>query len=202
MANYEATRYDFSGQDLTGVEGVNTGLIIPWGSATPPSGFLECNGAAVSQATYAALYAVIGYTYGNPGGGNFNLPDLADRVAVHKSPTKVLATTGGANTVALQGSLQSLSAGNTTITTPTLGAHSHPWTSGMGRLGGDTNTNAGLDGGSMGQTVITDSTPVSFTFSTVGGGGSHGHPFSGGTFTGVANSVLQPYLTLIYIIKT
>jgi len=202
MANYEATRYDFSGQDLTGVEGVNTGLIIPWGSAIVPSGFLECNGAAVSQATYAALYAVIGYTYGNPGGGNFNLPDLADRVAVHKSPTKVLATTGGANTVALQGSLQSLSAGNTTITTPTLGAHSHPWTSGMGRLGGDTNTNAGLDGGSMGQTVITDSTPVSFTFSTVGGGGSHGHPFSGGTFTGVANSVLQPYLTLIYIIKT
>jgi len=202
MANYEATRYDFSGQDLTGVEGVNTGLIIPWGNATPPSGFLECNGAAVSEATYAALFAIIGYTYGNPGGGNFNLPDLTDKVAVSKSPTKSLATTGGANTVALQGSLQSLSAGNTTITTPTLGAHSHPWTPGMGRFGGDTNTNSGLDGGSMGQALISDGTPVTFTFSTVGGGGSHGHPFSGGTFTGVANSVLQPYLTLIYIIKT
>jgi microcystin-dependent protein len=202
MANYEATRYDFSGQDLTGVEGVNTGLIIPWGSASVPSGFLECNGAAVSEVTYAALFAVVGYTYGNPGSGNFNLPDLADRVAVHKSPTKVLATTSGANTVALQGSLQSLSAGNTTITTPTLGAHSHPWTSGMGRIGGDTNTNAGPDGGGMGQTIWTDGTAVTFTFSTVGGGGSHGHPFSGGTFTGVANSVLQPYLTLIYIIKT
>ena len=203
MANYEATRYDFSGQDLTGIEGVNTGLIIPWGNATPPSGFLECNGDAVNRTTFANLFAVVGTTYGiGDGSTTFNLPDLTDRVAVSKSPTKSLATTGGANTVALQGSLQSLSAGNTTITTPTLGAHSHPWTTGMGRIGGDTNTNAGPDGGSMGQTIWTDGTPVTFTFSTVGGGGSHGHPFSGGTFTGVANSVLQPYLTLIYVIKT
>jgi microcystin-dependent protein len=36
----------------------------------------------VSQVTYAALYAVIGLSYGNPGGGNFNLPDLRGRVPV------------------------------------------------------------------------------------------------------------------------
>jgi len=203
MANYEATRYNFSGQDLVGVEGVNTGLIIPWGSASVPSGFLECNGAAVSQATYAALFAVIGYTYGNPGGGNFNLPDLTDRVAVSKSPTKSLATTGGANTVALQGSVQ-LSAGNTTITTPTLGAHAHPWSPGMAMAiyGGNSQNTVGPDSGGMGQNLWTNPAPVTFTWSTVGGGGAHGHPISGGTVTGGANSVLQPYLTLIYIIKT
>lgn len=201
MANYEATRYNFSGQDLVGVEGVNTGLIIPWGNATPPSGFLECNGAAVSEVTYAALFAVVGYTYGNPGGGNFNLPDLTDKVAVSKSPTKSLATTGGANTVALQGSVQ-LSAGNTTITTPTLGAHSHPWTPGMTRFGGDSQNQVGPDSGSMGQNLWTNPAPATFTWSTTGGGGAHGHPISGGTVTGGSNSVLQPYLTLIYIIKT
>jgi microcystin-dependent protein len=62
MANYEATRYDWDGQYLTSIEGVNTGVIIPWGAASVPSGFLECNGQAVSQATYAALFAVIGTT--------------------------------------------------------------------------------------------------------------------------------------------
>jgi len=36
---------------------------------------------------------------------------------------------------------------------------------------------------------------------STGGGGAHGHSFSG-TFTGGADSVLQPYLVLVYIIKT
>jgi microcystin-dependent protein len=100
MANYEATRYDWDGQFLTGVEGVNTGLIVPWSSTVIPSGFLECNGQSVSQSTYAALFAIIGTTYGNPGGGNFNVPDLRDRVVVNKSNNKNLAQTGVANTEA------------------------------------------------------------------------------------------------------
>ena len=44
MANYEATRYDFDGANLTGIEGVNTGIVVPWGSAAIPSGFLLCDG--------------------------------------------------------------------------------------------------------------------------------------------------------------
>ena len=59
-ANYEATRYDFDGAFLTGIQGVNTGIVVPWGSASIPSGFLECNGQAVSRSTYAALFAVVG----------------------------------------------------------------------------------------------------------------------------------------------
>jgi len=203
MANYEATRYDFSGQDLTGVEGVNTGIIIPWGNVTPPSGFLECDGASVSTSTYAALFAVIGYTYGGSG-ANFNLPDLTDRVAVSKSPTKSLATTGGANTVSSQGNL-ALSAANTTITIPTLGPHSH-----TSNTGGSPQTFGGNDQQAvmsvnpmgMGQGSANDNTPAPFAWSSIGGGGAHDHPLSGGTFTGNATSVLQPYLTLIYVIKT
>jgi hypothetical protein len=59
MANYEATRYDFDGANLTGIEGVTTGIVVPWGSASIPSGFLLCDGQAVSRSTYAALFAVI-----------------------------------------------------------------------------------------------------------------------------------------------
>ena len=53
------------------------GTIVDWPSETPPAGWLECNGAAVSRATYAALFAVTGDTFGvGDGSTTFNLPDL------------------------------------------------------------------------------------------------------------------------------
>ena len=56
MANYEATRYDFDAANLTGIQGVNTGIVIPWSDSSIPSGFLECDGTAVSRTTYADLF--------------------------------------------------------------------------------------------------------------------------------------------------
>ena len=100
MANYEATRYDYNASNLTGIQGLNTGLIVPWSDSAVPSGFLECDGDAVSRVTYAALFAVIGTTYGSGNGSTtFNLPDLQDQVVHHTSNTKSFASTGGANTV-------------------------------------------------------------------------------------------------------
>ena len=56
---------------------VLTGSIIAWPTSTAPSGYLECNGAAVSRTTYSALFAVIGTTFGAGNGSTtFNLPDL------------------------------------------------------------------------------------------------------------------------------
>lgn len=53
------------------------GEVKMWTTATVPSGYLECNGAAVSRTTYAALFAVIGTTYGAGNGTTtFNVPDL------------------------------------------------------------------------------------------------------------------------------
>jgi len=46
----------------------------PGGS--PPTGWLKCNGASVSRATYSALYSAISTTYGSVDGNTFNLPDL------------------------------------------------------------------------------------------------------------------------------
>ena len=75
--------------------------IVPWSSSSVPTGFLECNGANVSRSTYSALFAIIGTTYGaGDGASTFGLPDLQDNVAIGKSGTKALASTGGANTVA------------------------------------------------------------------------------------------------------
>lgn len=42
-----------------------------------PAGWLECNGAAISRATYGTLFASIGTNYGaGDGATTFNLPDL------------------------------------------------------------------------------------------------------------------------------
>ena len=187
MANYEATRYNWDGEYLTSVQGINTGLIIPWGAASIPSGFLECNGASVSTSTYAALFAVIGYTYGGSG-GNFNVPDLTDRTVVNKSNTKNLAQTGGANTVTPTGNISGSSAA-TTLTTAQIPSHSHSGmimdgsTGGMGAEQGTlVNTNAAATG-------------------SAGSDQSHSHNLSA-NFTGGANSVLQPFIVVIYIIKT
>jgi len=62
MANYEATKYNFDGANLTSIQGVNTGIVVPWGSASIPSGFLLCDGTSYSTTTYATLFAVIAYT--------------------------------------------------------------------------------------------------------------------------------------------
>ena len=127
MANYEATKYDFTWANLTNVDLVNTGLIIPWSDSSIPSGFLECNGQAVSRTTYSALFAVIGTTYGSGNGSTtFNLPDLQDDNAMGKSPTKALASTGGADTVTATGNL-SVTVGNTSLSTPTIVSQSRSW---------------------------------------------------------------------------
>ena len=187
MANYEATRYNFDGGNLSDVEGVNTGIVIPWSSASVPSGFLECNGAAVSRTTYSALFAVVGTTWGaGDGSTTFNLPDLEDSCCQNESPTKTFATTGGANTVAVTGNITG-NTGSTSIDIPTLAAHSHQ----------DASRNMAMTTFSGGNGVP----GVGPQSGSTGGGGGHSHPFSG-TFNGDSKSTLQPYLAIMYIIKT
>lgn len=56
---------------------VPTGTILQFAASAAPTGFLLCNGAAVSRVGYAALFALIGGTYGaGDGSSTFNLPDL------------------------------------------------------------------------------------------------------------------------------
>ena len=187
MANYEATKYNFDGSDLTGIEGTATGTILPWTTSSVPTGFLECDGAAVSRTTYSTLFGVISTTYGTgDGSSTFNLPNLADNIPMGKSGTKALASTGGANTVAASGTVGGSTA-NASLSTAQLASHSHP---------------GGGNQGPAAQSVG----PISGNFSpantgSTGSGTGHSHNMSA-TFSGTATSVLQPYLTLLYIIKT
>lgn len=57
---------------------IPVGSMVVWpGNSYPPTGYLLANGQAVSQATYATLYALITTTFntGGEGTGNFRLPN-------------------------------------------------------------------------------------------------------------------------------
>ena len=193
MSNYEATKYDFDGANLTGIEGIPTATILPWSSASVPSGFLECNGQTVSRSTYAALFAIVGTTYGaGDGSSTFGLPDLQDNVPVGKSNNKALASTGGANTVTSTGNVAGSTA-NATLSESQLASHAHPINQNNSGPGSDTLFSMSQAGQvSPGNSRSTRNT---------GSGSGHSHNMSA-NFAGDATSVLQPYLTVIYIIKT
>ena len=190
MSNYEATRYDFDGANLTGIEGIPTATIVPWSSASVPTGFLECNGQTVSRSTYAALFAIVGTTYGaGDGSSTFAVPDLQDNVAVGKSNNKALASSGGANTVTSTGNVGGSTA-NATLSEAQLASHAHPGGGGNTAPFNNAPTVAGTAPAATGGNT-----------GNVGSGSGHSHNMSV-NFTGDATSVIQPYLTIIYIIKT
>jgi len=57
-----------------------SGSIQMFGAATAPSGWLICDGSAVSRTTYATLFNVISTTFGvGNGSTTFNLPDMTNR---------------------------------------------------------------------------------------------------------------------------
>ena len=56
---------------------IPTGVIFPFGGLAVPTGYLPCNGAAVSRTTYSRLFVAIGTLWGSGDGATtFNLPDL------------------------------------------------------------------------------------------------------------------------------
>ena len=59
---------------------VPIGCVQAFAGSSTPSGWLFCDGSAVSRTDYADLYAVIGDTYGSGDGtSTFNLPNLTDK---------------------------------------------------------------------------------------------------------------------------
>lgn len=86
------------------------GLILPFGSATPPDGYLACDGGSYSTTDYPELFAALGYLWGGSGGA-FNVPNLQDNTVVGSGGSYAAADTGGSATV--------------TLTTAEMPAHSH-----------------------------------------------------------------------------
>ena len=115
---------EVSGSDLNVTITSNIiGEIKMWTTTTVPSGWLQCDGSAVSRTTYADLFSIIGTLYGaGDAATTFNLPDLRGRtpVGIGQGDT---AEGGGTGTVR---SIADLFGAEThTLTVDELAAHSH-----------------------------------------------------------------------------
>ena len=210
-------------QDFTNRSEVGT--IKPWGKSTSPSGYLLCDGTAVSRTTYAELYVVLGDTYGAGNGSTtFNVPQLQGKTPQgYDGNTYNLAATGGANTVTVavtnnqaatitnnQSVTVTGSISNTALTTAQLASHGHTPTLNYAAYGQDNpamfSVAAGRTGGEYNQT----SAAVGNTGS--GTGHNHAHTLAGtltgtvastitGAVTAAGNNTFSPYVVVNYIIK-
>ncbi len=115
---------------------VPVGLISPWTTSTAPSGFLLCEGQPISRTDYAALFAVIGTTYGlGDGSSTFNIPDLAGKQFVFDDSNTTLAADAGAASATINTNINTASANissnisgstaNFALTANHLPAHKH-----------------------------------------------------------------------------
>jgi microcystin-dependent protein len=167
---------------LATVNSVVTGTIQMWPTVTPPTGYLLCGGTAVSRSTYAALFAVIGTTFGvGDGTTTFNLPNYSDRMPIGSGTIGALAATGGSKDAVVV-------------------SHTHTATSNVSDPGHShsinvNNSNASYSGGpsifGSGSTTGTNSASTGISVSTTN------------STTGVSgtNANLPPYLSINFIIK-
>lgn len=81
------TSFDTIVANVGGSQALPVGVIGHFACALP-SGWLECNGQAVSRTTYEALFNLVGVTFGiGDGTTTFNLPDCRSRVMAGADPT-------------------------------------------------------------------------------------------------------------------
>lgn len=160
------------------------GAISAWAGSTAPTSYLECNGAAVSRTTYAALFAVCGTTYGvGDGSTTFNLPDLRGEFIRGWDNGR------GIDTGRARGSAQSGNVGSHTHsgTTSTAGAHTHTVTAATA-LGAGSNTSRPSSFASTGPDPTTNSA------------GDHTHTFT--TDNGTQTGETRPRnIALMFIIR-
>ncbi|MER3056436.1 phage tail protein [Xanthomonas hortorum] len=180
------------------------GQIVVMASLYPPSGLLVCDGAAISRAKYAALFAAIGTVYGaGDGSTTFNLPlmregttvthtNSAQFVGIH-SNGQLLSHTHGASAAAVGDHAHYIAlygAGNHShgASASASGDHAHgAWTDTQGWHGHSGSTSASGDHTHPG---VIPSNPVngygvyrerdndaSPSDGSTGAGGNHAHTF-------------------------
>ena len=88
------TTYDNAGAQLErSFSDTPVGTILGYGGASAPSGWLLCDGSAVSRTAYAELWGVVGTTYGSGDGSTtFNVPDTTGFIIYAQSISSRVAT--------------------------------------------------------------------------------------------------------------
>jgi microcystin-dependent protein len=158
---------------------VPTGGMVMWGTASAPSGYLLCNGSAVSRSTYSALFAVVGTAFGSGDGSTtFNLPDFRDRFPVGAGTTYSANSTGG--------SKDAIVVSHTHTATVTDPGHVH--LIGFQSIDAGPNYGSTASGNTAGSQTQSATTGITVSNSTTGSSGT--------------NANLPPYLGVYFIIKT
>lgn len=163
------------------------GVIFPYGGSSAPSGWLMCDGSAVSRTTYATLFTAISTAFGaGDGSTTFNLPNTARKVLVGAGGT---GTSTLANTVGATGGAETH-----TLTTAELAVHNHgvtdPTHSHNYYLPNSDTAGAGVAVGVSADFSASTATSSSTTGISINNAGS-----------GSAHNNLQPSLVTNYIIK-
>lgn len=193
-------------------------MIVAFPVESAPSGWLPCNGAAVSRTTYPTLFARIGTAFGSGDGSTtFNVPDLRgefirgwdDGRGIDSGRTFGSPQSDGIKSHSHTGSTNSTGSHSHTGSTNFAGSHSHGsiralWS---GNDGGYPSTGSNnLRTGAASQEVgglNSFSQPAagshSHTFTT-SGAGSHSHTF---TTSSTGGSETRPRnIAMMYCIKT
>lgn len=178
-----------------------TGSMVLWTTDTAPTGWILCYGQAINRTTYAALFAIIGTTYGvGDNSTTFNVPDMRGRFplgqddmggsAANRVTDSDADTLGGAD----GDELKDLS-------------HTHTYTDIVNHVHGQCVGAAGTpqyaEGGATSYAVTgfasTGNTSSRIKTANPDSGAASGTTASGGSST---TDVMPPFITLNYIIKT
>lgn len=162
---------------------VPTGCVFPFAGSSSPTGYLLCDGSNVSRTTYAALFAIIGTTYGaGDGSSTFALPDMRGRSVFGKD------NMGGSAANRLTNAVSGGVAGTT------LGA--------TGGTQSETLSEAQIPAHSHNISIYNRSSPYASSASdqsAMASGGTLNTTLTGG---GQAHNNVPPAIVLNYIIKT
>jgi len=196
-----------------------SGSVIIYGGTSAPTGWLLCDGSAISRSTYAALFSAIATAYGvGDGSSTFNIPDIRGRVVAGKEASASLLTsaigglngnalgnTGGVQGVTLTSAQSGVPAHNHSLTmnshthTFTGGSHSHSFVYGLDNFHDISGSTPSGNFGS-GQSKATSSEQVTGSNATVTTTGSIANNSTANASS--AHSNTQPTIILNYIIKT
>ena len=150
-----ATSYEVANKKYVD-DSLPSGVIVPYGGSSAPTGWLLCDGSAVSRTTYSTLFTAIGTAYGvGDSSTTFNVPNLKGKIPVGYNSAETefdaLGETGGEKTH--------------TLTEAELASHAH--------VQGDSQKAAEAGSGSGNSLIADNSVGGPVSTATAGSGTAH-----------------------------